>query len=129
MVDERTGSLEKKNEGRGDESTGCWNWADQVEVRSAKGGPGQWEQEVGRTTGERAGKAGREMKQVDWRGTVAQEEGSQGGSPVPEMGSGGVGGQEELAEECHTERPHWLPVRCLQGAGSVHVPGHWHGRD
>lgn len=128
MAGERTGSWEKKNEGRDDEVMGCWRWADRVEVQPVKGQPGRWEQEAGQTTGERV--VGRETTEVDWKGTVVQEEGWQVGVLVPDLGSGGAGGQQGLAEEgCHRGRPHWLLARCLQGAGNVHVPGHWRGRD
>lgn len=124
-----TGSWEKKNEGRVDEVMGCWRWADRAEVQPVKGQPGRWEQEAEQMTGEREGKVGQETTQVDWRGTAVPEEGWQGGSLVPELGSGGAGGQQGLSEEeYHRGRPHWLLARCLQGAGSVHVPGRWRGR-
>lgn len=62
MAGERKGSWERKNEGQDDEVMECWRWADQVEVQPVKGQPGQSEQKVGQTAGERVGKRGQETK-------------------------------------------------------------------
>lgn len=109
MADERTGSWEKKNGGLGDEVRWRWRSVEQVQEElgeEQQGLVGLEGQSVVQMTGERGERVEGEMKGVDWTGTEGQE-GWEVELLVPELGSGGVGGQRELGEEeCHRVTPH-----------------------
>ncbi len=109
VADERTRSWEKKNGGLDDEVRLRWRSVEQVEeelVEEQQGLLGLGEQPVVQMKGEKEERVGGEMKGVDLTGIEGQV-GWEVESLVPELGSGGAGGQRELgAEECHRVTPH-----------------------
>lgn len=108
-ADERTGSWEKRNGGLGDEVRRHWRLVEQVEEEQAEvqqGLLGLGVQPVVQMMGEKGERVEGVMQGVDWTETEGQE-GWEVELPVPELDSGGVGGQQELGEEeCHRVTPH-----------------------
>lgn len=111
VADERTGSWEKKNGGLGDGVRWRWRSVEQVEVEvelaeEQWGLPGLEGQPGVQMMCEMGERVGGEMKRVDWTGTEGQE-GWEVELLMPELGSGGAGGQRAQGEEeCHRVIPH-----------------------